>query len=347
MNFGAMWGKSCGLKPFKRIDEAFYKRMGMKKTLWPVPDWHQASLGEQGFDVGVFETELEKNEQKRNGATSFLVIRQGALVWESYADGYDQNSRHYIFSVTKSVLSAVMGIVMGQGYIKSVEQSVVDLLGDDGVGLEDMKDVQLQHLLTMCVGYELQNIWKSQKNLNAEVKAIYDSTPGTSFVYQDEAAHLISKVITVVTGKTVLEWANEFLFEPIGVASHHWPADAMGITAGQAGLEWSARDMARFGHLYLHQGSWQGRQVIPAEWVDVSTQIQHEGGPPVNQGYGYFWWVAEYGGYRTFFAGGFGSQRIFVVPELDLVVVVTRDANISGSAEFYLEDVILPAVKQS
>lgn len=311
-------------------------------SLWPTKVWQTSSLEEQHINGAIFKSGLESTASKRQGTTSFAVVRNGVLVWEAYADGYDHNSKHYIFSVTKSVLSAVVGIAIAQGYIQDLKQPVLELMGSDEFG--EMDDVQLHHLLTMCAGYTLKHVWKSDKNLTTPVSVVRESDPGTSFVYQDDVAHLVSKIVTACSGKTVLALANEFLFEPIGVTSHHWPADKLRITSGQAGLEWSAQDMARFGYLYLKGGHWDGQQVVPKAWVDVSTQKQCEGGPPVNQGYGYFWWVAERGGYQTFYAGGFGGQRLFVIPELDLVVVVTSDYEKNVSADFYLEEVILPAI---
>ena len=314
-------------------------------ALWPTKEWQTSSLEEQQINGAVFRNGLASTTSQRHGTTSFVVVRHGALVWEYYADGYDRNSKHYIFSVTKSVLSAVVGIAIDQGYIQDVEQSVSALMGSDEFG--EMDDVQLHHLLTMCAGYTLKHVHKLEKSLTTPVEVIRASDPGTSFVYQDDVAHLVSKIVTACSGKTVLALADEFLFGPIGVTSHHWPADKLGITSGQAGLEWSALDMARFGYLYLKDGMWDGQQVVPKAWVDVSTQKQCDGGPPVNQGYGYFWWVAERGGYQTFYAGGFGGQRLFVIPELDLVVVVTSDYQKNASADFYLEDVILPAIERS
>lgn len=318
------------------------ERIDMATDVWPTENWSVSSLEEQSIDPVILAQGLENTADQRKPTSSFLIVRHGVLLWEAYGDGYDQNSKHYSASMTKSVLSAVVGIAIDQGYIKSVEQSIAELIGDDD--FRDLHDVQLKHLLTMCSGYGVKNIYKSPKNPTASVVITPESTPGTTFAYNDDLAHLTSKIVTAVSGRSVLELAEEFLFEPIGVTSYIWPADEQGITIGHTALEWTARDMARFGYLYLRNGRWGEQQVVTEDWVRESTQKYSEGGFPANHAYGYFWWVEKNTKYNIFFAGGFGEQRIFVIPELDMVIVVTVDVDRGMGGHFYLEEVVLPAV---
>lgn len=314
----------------------------MTINLWPTEDWTLSPLDAHGINADVFAEGLEKTTSKRLPTSSFLVVRNGTLVWEAYGDGYDPNSKHYSASVTKSVLSAVVGIAIEQGHIKDVTQPIGKLVDTDA--LCEITDVTLQNLLTMQAGYQVENIWQSKNKPQQPITVRPESKPGTTFVYNDNLAHLVSQIVTASSGKTVLKLAEEFLFGPLGVTSPVWPKDIHGITLGHTALEWTARDMARFGYLYLRNGRWEDQQIVPAGWVHESTQKHSEGGFPANHAYGYFWWVEKNTDYNIFFAGGFGEQRIFVIPELDMVIVVTVDVDQGIGGHFYLDDVVLPAV---
>jgi CubicO group peptidase (beta-lactamase class C family) len=145
--------------------------------------------------------------------------------------------------------------------------------------------------------------------------------PGTRFNYNTGGTQLLAAIIAQATGQSALEYAQEHLFAPLGITNVQWWADPSGITEGGSGLELAPRDMAKFGYLYLKGGIWEGKSLIPAEWVKTSTQAHIKTGY-LDLVYGYQWWVHPSGVYQ---ARGFGGQRIFVLPEQQMVVVFVRD----------------------
>jgi hypothetical protein len=156
-----------------------------------------------------------------------------------------------------------------------------------------------------------------------------EDEPGSLFFYNSGGSHLLSAIIQAQTGLSTLAYGHQALFEPLGITQVSWIADPTGVNDGGTGLWLRPRDMARFGLLYLRRGEWAGRQLIPAEWVDVSTRSHMpapteagQGYPPNPHlsGYGYQWWINAFGGYTAI---GFGEQQIMVLPEQDLVIVIT------------------------
>jgi CubicO group peptidase (beta-lactamase class C family) len=169
--------------------------------------------------------------------------------------------------------------------------------------------------------------------------------PGKRWNYNTGCAHMLSAIVQQESGKVLSDFAAENLFAPIGIASVSWPADSKGISYGGRGIYMTARDMARFGYLYARKGAWDGRQIIPAEWVSESTQKRVAA--MFGQGYAYLWWVPAFGGFA---ANGFRGQRIFVVPAQDLVVVITAaidSPSMMTEPENLVSRFILPAVKSS
>jgi CubicO group peptidase (beta-lactamase class C family) len=152
--------------------------------------------------------------------------------------------------------------------------------------------------------------------------------PGTTFAYNTPAAHLLSGVLTKATGMSMTDFAQQVLFTPLGITPGDWPTDPDGYYAGAHALHLRARDMAKFGYLYLNHGLWDGQQIVPAEWVDASTKRESVGGFPQEVGYGYLWWVTQEAGHDAYFAAGYGGQYIEVIPDLELVVVIT--SNLDG-----------------
>jgi CubicO group peptidase (beta-lactamase class C family) len=250
------------------------------------------------------------------------------------------------------------GIVMHEGYIDNVDQKVLGFFPAiaKNVTDENVRNLTLEHLLTMTAGYNTTTIPQaqvlSQKDASfdtVEHILTYNSIlekPGRTFSYDSGLPHLLSAIIQETTGISTQEYAQEKLFDPLGITGVTWETDPRGIPLGNTGLMLSPRDMAKLGYLYLNRGQWNGEQIVPAKWVDQSTakHIETKGlmNAAEDDGYGYFWWMDAYGGYS---AHGYGGQYIFVVPNLKLVAVFT-----SGLADpdfptprRLMEEYILPA----
>lgn len=150
------------------------------------------------------------------------------------------------------------------------------------------------------------------------------ASPGESYGYATIATHLLAAVLQHATGRTLLDFGREVLFEPLGIHLRGWTLAPEGVVLG--GSEWwlTPREMAVFGQLYLQRGHWRGRSLVPADWVNQSTRM-HVGpwSDGDKSGYGYLWWLADIGGYPSYSAEGYGGQFVFVIPDLDSVIVVT------------------------
>lgn len=135
---------------------------------------------------------------------------------------------------------------------------------------------------------------------------------------------MLSAIITRVSGNTTLEFANTYLFDPLGITMDYWPQDPQGIYRGGHDTFLSPRDLARFGLLYLNKGKLDGKQIVPEEWVNVST-VDQTGHTPENPEYGYLWWIKHDETYTSYLAGGLGGQSVMVIPEIDTIVVATAE----------------------
>jgi CubicO group peptidase (beta-lactamase class C family) len=297
--------------------------------------------------------------------TSLLVVRHGKLVFEKYYYyGGSPQASSDVQSVTKSVISALVGIALARGDLKSLDQKLVDFLpAADLTARTDprIRGVTLRDLLTMRAGFKGDVITNfDYTNSEDWPKALVNRKlvrdPGSKFAYDSGTAHLLSTVLTKATGMSAADYARLHLFGPLGFGNVPWPEDPTGNSYGGWGLELTSRQMVQLGLLYLHHGRWLGKQVVPASWVAASTAKEVDthatgsstsaSGYPPWRGYGYLWWRYPRTQPGGFMAVGRGGQYIIVWPKLDLVVVikaVVQDANwdLAGLLEKY----VLPAVK--
>jgi CubicO group peptidase (beta-lactamase class C family) len=319
--------------------------------------WPTASLDAVGIDSATITrlTDQIVNGQYE-GIRSLLIVKDGALVHEAYFGGYDRDSLHSIYSISKSVTSALIGIAIEAGYIQGVDATLLALLPQYAaqMGDEGKREITLEQLLTMTSGLEWDEStysYSDPRNSHYYLERAGDwmayvisrplqDTPGTQFTYNTGAVHLLGAVIERSTGQHANRFAREHLFKPLGIVSYIWPGDPQGYPyagGSEGGLRLKARDLAKFGYLYLNAGRWNGQQVIPEDWVAASTQPRVELGP--GSSYGYLWWLGSFtikGRHLDFInAEGYGGQLVNLVPELDLMVVFTswgeeRGADIAG-----------------
>ena len=299
---------------------------------------------------------------------SMVTVNDGVIIDEYYREGYDEQSLYRLNSTSKSFTSALIGIAIEQGYIGGVDDLLSDYL-PQVLEQEDTRkhQITLEHLLTHTSGLEWYE-WGSGYSNWVEFQTapnwvdyilgrnlVYD--PGTQFAYSTGNTHLLSAVLEAATGMTEEEYARINLFEPLGIENWQWDTDPQGITDGGNGLHLSTRDAARFGQLFLQNGQWNGQQLVPADWVEVSTTAKNGGAGDGTGSYGYQWWTRTYhsGGYDTYtppygrvgytvyYALGHGGQFIFVVPELDLVCAITAEGNSTYAPRPFFTDYILSA----
>jgi CubicO group peptidase (beta-lactamase class C family) len=168
------------------------------------------------------------------------------------------------------------------------------------------------------------------------------SQPDSQFIYCSGCSHVLSAIIQARTGMNTRDFAEQELFGPLGIRDVEWDTDSVGIPIGGWGLQLAPRDLAKLGYLYLNEGVWDGRQIVPAEWVRTATQTHTPSDTEL--GYGYQWWT--YPRWGAYAALGRYGQTIFVVPELDLIVVTT--AQLDGHDPIFklIDDCIVPAVER-
>ena len=339
---------------------------------WPTEDWRKAEPELMGLDKGVISALDEKITGKYKNLKGIVVVRKKHIVFERYYQGCTSQEAQNVASVTKSVISALVGIAIDQGYLESAEQSVLDFFPEYQAGSGDIRKqaVTLKQVLNMTAPFAFS--WKNMDSRPFEPldrlrrqrdwsKYILDlmgsSSQSGQFQYSTPGAHLLSAVISRATGRSAREFANEFLFGPLGMQTipdremrsykledifgknvQGWIKDPQGYNTGGWGLTLSPRDMARLGLLYLNGGVWEGRQVISENWIRESTA-------PNENDYGYLWWLWEKAGVKIFTALGYGGNMICCIPETDLVVVTTADL-VSNAPESLtlVEKCILPAV---
>jgi CubicO group peptidase (beta-lactamase class C family) len=254
---------------------------------------------------------------------SLLVARDGRLVFERYYGGGVVNPIFDVYSVTKSVTSALVGIALAERKLESVDQRLVDVFPNYAKnGDPRLRRLTLAHLLTMRAGFSADPIEASGNWTRELMSRPFEHEPGKVFVYDSGSSHLLSAVLTKVTGAQASMLARDRIFRPLGIrGGWRWPDDGQGVSVGGDGLAMRARDLAKLGQLYLPEGRWNGKQVVPAAWVRRSTRKHAVLAP--GQGYGYQWWVQDGPRGTAYAALGFGGQAIVVLPALDLVVVLT------------------------
>lgn len=301
----------------------------------PEPDnsWTLDAPENHGMDPAV----LTRLHEALAGSSVYAMVtaKDGVLIDEYYGEGYDETSVFPLHSCSKSFTGALVGIAIDEGLFGGVDDPLSDYLPQAAEPEDARKrQITLRHLLTHTSGLEWYEWGGGQSNW-AEFQSAPDwvayilgrrltAEPGAAFNYSTGNTHLLSAALQQAAGKSLLEYGREKLFEPLGMDSVVWRADPQGVTDGGNGISMTARDAARFGQLYLEGGVWNGRRLIPADWLAQSTAAQNNGAGDGTGGYGYQWWVRSFGegGYDTYYAFGAWGQYVFVVPELDLVTVI-------------------------
>lgn len=322
---------------------------------WPEGGWRTSAPEEQGMDSGKLADMINSIKESGKSVNSITVIRNGYLVNETYFYPYQKGLKHFMNSCTKSITSALVGMTVGEGYIKSVDDKVLGYFPDLNIANVDKRkqNLTIRNLLTMTTGLDWDFITNASTNQMMEsqnwtqfaLDQPMKEEPGHTFLYCNGASHLLSAIVQKTTGKSLAELAAE-KFQLLGIKDMYWGSSPENVTSGYAGLYMQPDDAAKIGYLYLNKGSWNGKQLIPEKWIEESTKKQVKADwTPIFPGYGYMWWINRFGGYAAL---GQGGDYIFVVPKLDLVVVFTGGIY-NVNELFYpgelMEKYIVPSVK--
>jgi CubicO group peptidase (beta-lactamase class C family)/surface polysaccharide O-acyltransferase-like enzyme len=303
-------------------------------SYWPTEGWQATTPESQGFDSARLAEGLRAIRQNDIRIHSLLIIRRGYVLADAYFYPYDGSTYHDMASATKSLMTTLIGIAADQRKLE-LDQPMLSFFPDRAIANRDERKerITVAHLASMSSGLEC-----SEANGEETSRAMFASDdwvqftldlpmgwePGTHFVYCSPAIHLLSAILQQATGMTALEFARANLFEPLGVHESDWPADPQGHNLGSGDVLLRPLDAAKLGFLWLHQGSWEDRQIVSPDWVTASVQrlMTETAGRPEDYGYG--WWISDPEEQIPFFqAAGIGGQLIKVFPELDLMFVTT------------------------
>lgn len=315
--------------------------MAQQPTHWPTRGWPVSSPEEQGMSSEQLARLVDFGA--RNDMDSVLVTRHGRIVLETAYAPFRPGLKHRVYSVTKSVISTLVGMALADGLLDSTDRRVVDFFPDRTIrNLDDAKKaITVRQLLDMTSGLG----WMEGLSGSAEAyvamtrtadwqQYVLDqpmaSAPGTRFYYSGGNSHLLSAILSRVTGRSALDYARERLFGPLGIDDVLWQADPQGVSGGGAGLYLQPRDMAKIGYLWLRGGVWEGKQILPAAWIEGvrAADVDMREIWASDMRYGRQFWVLPLR--DTFMAVGHHRQLIVVIPKLDIVAVATGSSHFSS-----------------
>lgn len=319
---------------------------------WPTNGWRSSAPQDQGMEAAILKKMSNYLERELPKLNSLIVVRHGYIVFERYLQEGSEKELRNLYSATKSVTSILTGIAIQEGHLKGLDQKVLDFFPEyAGHDLSPAASkVVIRHLLTMSDGLALD--WTENSYSEQTFRRAARSQPGASWFYSGLSPQLLSSLITRAVGEKALEFGKKRLFGPLGIKTVRWDDNRSldtGDTLGPAGLFLCSRDLAKIGYLMLNKGMWEGRQIVPAAWVEESTKAQIDIGDPASGfAYGFLWWVHSVSGYGVFSAEGLGGQWLTVIPDLDLVVVITTSDEDDARTMDYFAVVgkfLLPAVR--
>jgi CubicO group peptidase (beta-lactamase class C family) len=317
---------------------------------WPTEGWRTSTAEEQGVDSAHLQAMIDAIKDQHLEIHSVLVVRNGYIIAETYFAPYSKKTRHPIYSVTKSVISALIGIAIQLGHIDGIDERVSDLLPERELAQQDGRKaaMTLEHLLAMTTGLDwedggrtFQEMYRSGDWVDYVLDRPITEEPGSQFNYCSGCSHVMSAIIQERSGMGTLEFAQKYLFGPLGITDAPWSTDGSGIPIGGWGLQMSSRDMAKLGYLYLNDGVWDGVHIIPTEWVELSLSQHIRASEELF--YGYQWWIEPSSG--AYAAIGLGGQMVYVIPDLDIVVVFTAGLDDTSVLFALIDDFVLPAVE--
>lgn len=302
---------------------------------------------------------LDAAEQQKFELHSFMMLRHGRVIAEGWWEPYGREFVHTMYSMSKSFTSTAVGFAVAEGKL-SVEDKVISFFPDDlpAQVSDNLAAMRVQDLLTMTPGNEKEptgNVVKEENWVRTFLAQNITHKPGTQFMYNSVATYMCSAIVQKVTGKTVLEYLTPRLFEPLGISGMRWETCPRGINTGGWGLSIQTEGLAKFGQFLLQKGKWNGKQLLPAAWIEEATRfhIQQPGGdkpdrPKANndwlQGYGYQFWRCQGTAFRG--DGAFGQFTI-VLPEQDAVIVMTSEnKNMQGQLDLVWKH-LLPAIGET
>ena len=313
----------------------------------------RATPESQGVSSAAILAFVEAAEKDVDALHSLMVLRKGQVIAEGWWEPYRRDDPHVLFSLTKSFASTGIGLAVAEGKL-SLDDTVLSFFPDDApvAPSDNLKAMRVRDLLNMSTGHHADVIERfpytaadvSQPRVFLALPVAHK--PGTHFVYNTPASHMLSEIVQKATGQSLHDYLAPRLFEPLGMRGVRWEKTPRGVTLGGFGMSATTEDIARFGQMLLQKGRWNGKQVVPAAWVETATARQASNGSNPksdwDQGYGYQFWRCRHGHYRG--DGAFGQYAI-VMPEHEVVVAITSGVRNMQAVMDLVWERLLPGIQ--
>ena len=310
----------------------------------------------QGISSSDLLAFIETADKEINQMHSFMLVRHGHVVAEGWWKPYDAATPHILYSLSKSFASTAVGLAVADGKL-SLDDEVLKFFPEDAPAepSANLRAMRVRDLMRMATGHVTEAaLWRDEPGSNLRgaswtrkfLAHPVPFKPGTHFLYNSPATYMLSAIVQKVTGTSVLDYLEPRLFEPLGIEKPNWITSPEGVSVGAYGLFARTEDIARFGQLYLQKGMWQGKQLLPAAWIEEATARQTANGSSPrsdwDQGYGYQFWRSRHHAYRG--DGAFG-QYCLVLPEFDAVVAITSGVRDMQAPLNLVWEKLLPPMK--
>ena len=303
----------------------------------------------QGVSSAGIREFIETADRAVDTMHSFMLVRHGQVIAECWWQPESAEKTHVLYSLSKSFTSTAVGLAVAEGKL-NIDDPVLKFFAEDAPAKpsDKLKAMRVRDLLTMSTGHQTEpKLTPDEPWVKSFLAHPVEHKPGAHFLYNSAGTYLCSAIVQKQTGQTVLDFLRPRLFEPLGIEGAEWSASPQGVSAGGWGLFLKTEDIAKFGQLYLQKGQWNGRQLVPAAWIEQATAKQvSNGSDPAkdwDQGYGFQFWRCRHGAYRG--DGAFG-QFCVVLPELDAVVAITADTKDMQGELNLVWDKLLPAFQK-
>lgn len=302
----------------------------------------------QGVSSSALLEVVNTLDQQIEGMHSLMVVRHGQVIAEGWWSPYDAKHNHVLYSLSKSFTSTAVGFAVAEGRL-SIDDEVLKFFPDGAPtdASNNLKAMRVRDLLIMSTGHQDEPpTAPDAMSARSFLAQTVPHLPGTHFKYNTPATFMQSAIVQKVTGQTVLDYLQPRLFAPLGIEHPVWDTNFEGISLGGYGLRVRTEDIAKFGQLYLQRGRWNGKSLLPADWVAMATTRQTSNGSNPesdwNQGYGFQFWRCRHNAFRG--DGAFG-QYCLVLPDQDAMVAITSGVRDMQAVMNVIWDRLLPAMQ--
>lgn len=327
--------------------------LGAAGTAGPAAALPRATPESQGISSAGLQALLDEQDARKLGMHGLMILRHGQVVAEGWWAPYTADEPHMLYSLSKSFTSTAIGLLQNEGRL-SIHDKLVSFYPEDvpADASDNLKNMRLRDLLMMSTGQEkvdVDRIHAAARDV-MEPKIFFSAPvkqkPGTLFYYNSPASNMLSETVQKVTGQTLHAYLLPRLFGPLGIPAPEWDLTPRGVNVGASGLHLRTEDIARFGQLLLQRGEWNGRRLVPADWIDLATSRQASNGSAPDgdwdQGYGFQFWRCVPGFYRA--DGAFG-QFCIVMPQYDTVVAITAGTKDTQAVMRLLWSKLIPELR--